>query len=104
MSKRYLALDQGTVMAALACLPARCPVGGSEQTITRLDREHGDITTLAERLGVDEWPDEEQRVALRAVDTLRAEPVDAVDRDGSTVLELEVPQPGAVLVEVVPPR
>ncbi|MFE9657381.1 hypothetical protein [Micromonospora sp. NPDC006431] len=72
--------------------------------VTRLDREHGDITTVAERLGVDEWPDEEQWAALRAVDTLRAEPVDAVDRDGSTVLELEVPQPGAVLVEVGPPR
>ncbi|MCW3814031.1 xylan 1,4-beta-xylosidase [Micromonospora sp. DR5-3] len=72
--------------------------------VTRLDREHGDVTTLAARLGVAEWPDEEQWAALRAVDTLRAEPVDAVNRDGNTVLELDLPQPGAVLVEVGPPR
>ncbi|MFG3701747.1 xylan 1,4-beta-xylosidase [Micromonospora sp. NPDC047620] len=79
-------------------------VAGQPVRVTRLDREHGDITTLAERLGVDEWPDEEKWEALRAVDTLRAEPVDALDRDGSTMLELDLPQPGAVLVEVGPGR
>ncbi|SCF15194.1 xylan 1,4-beta-xylosidase [Micromonospora viridifaciens] len=79
-------------------------VSGQPVQITRLDREHGDITTLAGRLEVDEWPDEEQWKALREVDTLRAEPADAVARDGGTVVELDLPQPGAVLVEVGPER
>ncbi|MEH1016398.1 xylan 1,4-beta-xylosidase [Micromonospora sp. CPCC 206060] len=76
---------------------------GRPVRLTRLDRHHGDITTLAERLGVDGWPDAAQSEALREVDTLDAEPVDVVERNGSMVLELEVPQPGAVLVEVGPP-
>ncbi|MEU2614245.1 xylan 1,4-beta-xylosidase [Micromonospora sp. NPDC007271] len=79
-------------------------VAGRPVRITRLDREHGDVTTVAARLGVGEWPDEEQWAALRTADILPAEPVDAVDRDGGTLVELELPQPGAVLVEVGPER
>jgi hypothetical protein len=54
--------------------------------------------------GVDQWPTDQQWDALRKVDTLRAEPADARERDGSTMLELELPHPGAVLVEVGPER
>jgi xylan 1,4-beta-xylosidase len=61
--------------------------------VTRLDREHGDITTLAARLGVQDWPTEPQWSALRSADTLTAEPVD--------YLEFDLPQPGAILVEFV---
>jgi xylan 1,4-beta-xylosidase len=62
-------------------------------TVTRLDREHGDITTLAARLGVPDWPTEPQWSALRSADTLTPEPVDS--------LEFDLPQPGAILVEFV---
>lgn len=61
-------------------------------TVTRLDRDHGDITTLAARLGVDGWPTDDQWAALRAADRLTPEPLDA--------LEIDVPQPGAVLIEI----
>jgi xylan 1,4-beta-xylosidase len=60
-------------------------------TVTRLDREHGDITTLARRLGVRDWPSDDQWAALRAADTLPAEEVGEA--------EFEIPQPGAILVE-----
>ncbi|MER7893161.1 xylan 1,4-beta-xylosidase [Micromonospora sp. NPDC094482] len=73
---------------------------GRTVTVTRLDREHGDITTLAERLGVAEWPVGEQWDALRAADSLAMEKVDAVADGRAAVLELHLPQPGAVLVEV----
>ena len=62
--------------------------------VTRLDREHGDVTTLASRLGVTEWPTPEQWAALRAADRLVPEPVES--------LEFELPQPGAILVECEP--
>lgn len=73
---------------------------GRAVTVTRLDRDHGDVTTLAERLGVAEWPTEEQWAALRAADTLAAEPVAAGVDGGAAVVELHLPQPGAALVEV----
>jgi xylan 1,4-beta-xylosidase len=60
-------------------------------TVTRLDREHGDVTTLASRLGVREWPSESQWAALRSADELHPEPFD------NDVIDL--PQPGAILVE-----
>ncbi|MFC3502530.1 xylan 1,4-beta-xylosidase [Micromonospora krabiensis] len=73
---------------------------GRTVTLTRLDREHGDITTLAERLGVTEWPVGVQWDALRAVDSLVAEKVETATEGGAAVVELHLPQPGAVLVEV----
>jgi xylan 1,4-beta-xylosidase len=73
---------------------------GRAVTVTRLDREHGDITTLAAELGVTDWPTDEQWTALRAADSLVAEPVSAAAVDGAAVLDLHLPQPGAVLIEV----
>ncbi|MEV4809075.1 GH39 family glycosyl hydrolase [Micromonospora avicenniae] len=73
---------------------------GRTVTVTRLDREHGDITTLAARLGVTEWPTGEQWDALRAADELAAEEVEPGTEGGAAVVELDLPHPGAVLVEV----
>ncbi|MEH1165326.1 xylan 1,4-beta-xylosidase [Micromonospora sp. CPCC 205539] len=73
---------------------------GRAVTVTRLDREHGDVTTLAARLGVTDWPAEQQWDALRAADTLVTEKVDIRVRGGAAVVDLHLPQPGAVLVEV----
>ncbi|MGK5740452.1 GH39 family glycosyl hydrolase [Micromonospora sp. URMC 103] len=73
---------------------------GRTVTLTRLDREHGDITTLAERLGVGDWPVGEQWDALRAVDALVAEKAETVAEGDAAVVEVHLPQPGAVLVEV----
>ncbi|MEU4639485.1 xylan 1,4-beta-xylosidase [Micromonospora sp. NPDC023814] len=73
---------------------------GRTVTATRLDREHGDITTLAEQLGVTEWPVGEQWDALRAVDVLPVEKVTTAVEGTAAVVELHLPQPGAVLVEV----
>ncbi|WP_319458363.1 GH39 family glycosyl hydrolase [Micromonospora sp. RTP1Z1] len=81
----------------------RLTVGGAAgrpALVTRLDREHGDVTTLAQRLAVGDWPTDEQWEALRAVDTLPAEKVQS-DSDGSAcVIDLALPQPGVVLVEL----
>ncbi|MCG5212938.1 GH39 family glycosyl hydrolase [Streptosporangium soli] len=72
-----------------------------EVTLTRLDRAHGDVATLAERLGVGDWPTEEQWHRLRASDALTVEPAPArLDANGRLIVELVLPQPGAVLVEV----
>ncbi|MEV6369937.1 xylan 1,4-beta-xylosidase [Micromonospora musae] len=73
---------------------------GRTVTVTRLDREHGDITTLAGRLGISEWPADEQWDALRAVDELATEKVESGTEGGAAVVELHLPQPGAVLIEV----
>ncbi|GAB3328883.1 hypothetical protein GCM10027452_01000 [Micromonospora halotolerans] len=73
---------------------------GRTVTVTRLDREHGDVTTLAEQLGVADWPTGEQWDALRAADSLPVEKVDTRARGGAAVVELHLPQPGAVLIEV----
>ncbi|MEV4657011.1 xylan 1,4-beta-xylosidase [Micromonospora sp. NPDC049301] len=73
---------------------------GRTVTVTRLDREHGDVTTLAERLGVGDWPTEQQWEALRAADSLPTEKIEARVRGGAAVVELHLPQPGAVLIEV----
>jgi xylan 1,4-beta-xylosidase len=69
---------------------------GDTATVTRLDNAHGDVTALAAHLGLGEWPTDDQWTALRAADTLTPEPVAL--RDG--VLELDIPQPGAVLIEL----
>ncbi len=73
---------------------------GRTVTVTRLDREHGDITTLTERLGISEWPVGEQWEALRVVDSLAAEKVETLAEGSVGVVELHLPQPGAILVEV----
>ncbi|MFF5175777.1 xylan 1,4-beta-xylosidase [Micromonospora sp. NPDC000089] len=73
---------------------------GRTVTVTRLDREHGDVTTVAARLGVTDWPTDEQWDALRAADALATEKVEVTGDGGTAVLELHLPQPGAVLVEV----
>ncbi|MFD7754516.1 glycoside hydrolase [Streptomyces sp. NPDC059757] len=75
---------------------------GATARITRLDAEHGDVTTLAGRLGVSDWPTDEQWDQLRRADTLVAEPA-VLERTGDAVfLTLELPQPSAVLVQVSP--
>ncbi|MER7442620.1 GH39 family glycosyl hydrolase [Micromonospora avicenniae] len=73
---------------------------GRTVTVTRLDREHGDVTTLAGRLGITEWPVGEQWDALRAVDALAAEKIETATEGRAAVVELHLPQPGAVLIEV----
>ncbi len=77
-------------------------VAGRPVTVTRLDRDHGDVTTLAAELEVGDWPTDEQWEALRAIDTLAAESVDTETEGGASVIEIDLPQPGAVLVEVSP--
>jgi xylan 1,4-beta-xylosidase len=62
-----------------------------ETVLTRLDREHGDVTTLASRLGVREWPDESQWASLRVADELTSQEIDSS--------EFDLPQPGAIFVE-----
>ncbi|MET9478190.1 glycoside hydrolase [Streptomyces sp. NPDC002922] len=75
---------------------------GATAQITRLDAEHGDIATLAGRLGVSDWPTEKQWDQLRSADTLVTEPA-ALEHTGEAVfLTLEMPQPSAVLVQVSP--
>ncbi|GIJ43345.1 beta-xylosidase [Virgisporangium aliadipatigenens] len=97
-------LDQSTVDgSATLGRHVRLTIAGAAgraATLTRLDREHGDLSTLAAALGVDDWPTEEQWAALRRVDALVAEPVPVAADHGGAVLEFDLPQPGAVLVEV----
>lgn len=73
---------------------------GADVTVTRLDAGHGDVTTLAARLGVGDWPTDEQWQQLKAADTLTAEPATL---DG-TVLEVALDQPSAALVRVAARR
>ncbi|SCG69352.1 GH39 family glycosyl hydrolase [Micromonospora inositola] len=76
---------------------------GRPAIVTRLDREHGDVTSLAERLGIGDWPTDEQWEALHAADSLPAEKVQsATDGGDACVIDLALPQPGVVLVEVAP--
>ncbi|MDI3418729.1 GH39 family glycosyl hydrolase [Streptomyces luteolus] len=76
--------------------------GGAAVTVTRLDREHGDVSVLAGRLGVGDWPTDEQWEELRAADALVPHQAEATSESGAVVLELDLPQPGAVLIEVPP--
>ncbi|MGW0229357.1 GH39 family glycosyl hydrolase [Actinopolymorpha singaporensis] len=69
-------------------------------TLTRLDREHGDISVLAEHLGVQDWPTDTQWEQLAAIDALTPDKVAGHFEDGVLVLEFDLPQPGAALVEV----
>jgi xylan 1,4-beta-xylosidase len=68
--------------------------------VTRLDRDHGDISVLAERSGVSDWPTEEQWDRLRAADVLPTSESPLTVEDGRLVLESDLPQPGALLIEV----
>jgi xylan 1,4-beta-xylosidase len=72
-------------------------------SVTRLDRAHGDVTTVAEALGLADWPSDEQWAALRDADRLVTEELETTVGDGASVLELDLPQPGAVLVELPAP-
>jgi xylan 1,4-beta-xylosidase len=74
---------------------------GRAATVTRLDRAHGDVTTLAADLGIDDWPTDDQWVALSAADRLTAAPI-TIREDG--VVEIDIPQPGAVLIEIAAER
>lgn len=69
---------------------------GGTARVTRLDADHGDIATLADRIGVQDWPTDEQWDELRRADQLVAEPVELT----AGVLELDLPQPSAVLIQV----
>ncbi|TCC49637.1 xylan 1,4-beta-xylosidase [Kribbella capetownensis] len=69
---------------------------GGTARVTRLDADHGDITTLAKRIGVQNWPTDAQWVELHRADQLAAEPVEVT----AGVLELDLPQPSAVLIQV----
>jgi xylan 1,4-beta-xylosidase len=76
---------------------------GATAEVTRLDADHGDVTTLAAGLGVGDWPTDEQWDALRAADRLVPEAATlqrTVDTDDAAVLELDLVQPSAVLVHV----
>ena len=73
---------------------------GSAATVTRLDADHGDVTTLAAKLGVGDWPSDEQWEALRAADSLTAEPATLTEAPGGAVLEIALGQPSAALLTV----
>jgi xylan 1,4-beta-xylosidase len=68
--------------------------------VTRLDRDHGDISVLAERLGVGDWPTDDQWEQLRAADVLPGFEVALQLVGGQYILDFELPQPGAVLIEL----
>jgi xylan 1,4-beta-xylosidase len=73
---------------------------GRTARLTRLDRDSGDVTTLAADLGVADWPTADQWDALRAAGTLDVEEVKPA-RDGpDAIVEVDLPQPGAVLIEL----
>ncbi|MBY8870269.1 xylan 1,4-beta-xylosidase [Micromonospora sp. PLK6-60] len=73
---------------------------GRPALVSRLDREHGDVTTVADRLGVADWPTDEQWPALRAANQLPVEKMQPAAEAGAAVIELDLPQPGAVLIEL----
>lgn len=73
---------------------------GATAEVTRLDADHGDVATLAARLGVADWPTDEQWEQLRAADTLVPQPAKLRHAEGTAVLELDLPQPSAALVRV----
>ena len=61
-------------------------------TVTRLDADHGDVATLAERLGVGDWPTDEQWEQLWAADRLTDEPVE-LERRGRRGLRVRLAPP-----------
>jgi xylan 1,4-beta-xylosidase len=69
-------------------------------TLTRLDRDHGDIATLADRLGIGDWPTDEQWTELRTADRLSAEDIESTVTDAGLTVRIDLPQPGAVLIEL----
>ena len=71
---------------------------GTSAQLVRLDKHHGDVATLAGRIGVQDWPTDEQWEQLRAADTLQSEPVAIVDG----AIEFALPQPSAVLITINP--
>jgi xylan 1,4-beta-xylosidase len=97
-------LDQGKAqgddaLARTVRLELDGVAAGADVTVTRLDADHGDVRTLADRLGIGDWPTDEQWEQLRTADALTAEPAAL---DGS-VLEVALAQPSAVLVRVTAP-
>ena len=73
---------------------------GATAEVTRLDTDHGDVATLAARLGVGDWPTDGQWEQLRTADTLVAEPAALQFTAGAAVIDLDLPQPSAVLVHI----
>ncbi|RYU10799.1 GH39 family glycosyl hydrolase [Nocardioides iriomotensis] len=97
-------LDQGKAegdpaLARTVRLELDGVASGADVTATRLDADHGDVTTLAAGLGVGDWPTDEQWEQLKAADSLTAEPATL---DGN-VLEVALAQPSAVLVRIAAP-
>ncbi|MGW5363327.1 hypothetical protein [Actinopolymorpha pittospori] len=68
--------------------------------LTCLDRDHGDVSVLAGRLGVVDWPTATQREHLEAAGTLRSEQLAGRFEDGVLLLEFDLPQSGAALIDV----
>jgi xylan 1,4-beta-xylosidase len=84
----------------------RLHLSGTESeraTITRLDRDNGDVTTLAEQLGIGDWPADDEWDKLRTAVRLAPADVDMEVTSTESVVELDLPQPGAVLIEVPAP-
>ena len=70
----------------------------------RLDDGTSNLAATARRLGVTDWPDEAQWLALRAADRL-AElpgPVEVSPSDGEVVLPVDLPLPAISLLELIP--
>jgi xylan 1,4-beta-xylosidase len=100
-------LDQGKAMgdptlARTVSIRLDGVAHGATATITRLDADHGDVSTLADRLGVGDWPTDDQWEQLREADTLTSERVPLQEDEAGVLLEIALPQPAAVLVEVTP--
>jgi len=95
-------LDQGKATGDPALArTVRVRLGGLDlatATVTRLDADHGDVATLAERLGVGDWPSDEQWKQLRAADRLTDEPVELERAEGAASVTVSLPQPSAVLL------
>jgi xylan 1,4-beta-xylosidase len=84
----------------------RLHLSGTESeraTITRLDRDNGDVTTLAEQLGIGDWPADDEWDKLRTAVRLAPADVDMEVTSTESVVELDLRQPGAVLIEVPAP-
>ena len=78
------------------------PAGRYRAEVARVDAEHSNITT-ALPAGTD-WPDTAQWADLHARDRLHVETLGDItpDGSGSTVLELDLPQPGIARVRLSP--
>ena len=61
---------------------------------------HGDVTTLAEQLGIGDWPTDDSGTNCAPSTTSSRTDVDMSAEGDASVIELDLPQPGAVLIEV----